>query len=275
MMRVTVIVLIIAVMAGCGPKVSKEIPAGCVPKDMRVVPNSGMMTVIWKTDCRRLIGGYNIYISEEPLGEAYPGQELPPSVAPFNRTPFPGDTTPDDGEEHFVAEGLTDGVKYYVTVRTVFPDRSLSKPSEEIVISCGARGEIELPIRYRSDNDGFSFARNDYVSATDLANDLCFFSKDGVDYLMSPSRLDGFLRQNRLALVKFKGELDIIKAKVAALGSAPAEERVAVRKGDWVHIRTNDDRNALVQVLDVSGQGGERRIKLFVAYSSVPGEFVL
>ena len=275
MTRIITAILIVAVVAGCGPKVSEEIPSECVPKDMRVLPNSGMMTVIWKSDCRRLIGGYNIYISEEPLAKAYPGQEVPSSVAAFNLTPFPGDTNPDDGEEHFVAEGLTDGVKYYVTVRTVFPDRSLSKPSEEIVISCGARGEIELPIRYRSDNDGFSFARNDYVSSTDLANDLCFFSKDGVDYLMSPSRLDGFLKENKLALLKFRGELNAVRAKVAASGTTPAEERVAVKKGDWVHIRTNDNKNALVQVLDVSGQGDDRRIKLFVAYSSVTGELVL
>ena len=275
MMRVITAILIIVVIAGCGPKVSDEVSTGCVPQDLRVVPNSGTMTVIWKSDCQRLIGGYNVYISEEPLRQTYPTEELPPSVAAFNRTPFPGDTNPDDAEEHFEANGLSDGVKYYVTVRTVFPDRSLSRPSEEIVISCGARGEIELPIRYRSDNDGFSFARNDYVSSTDLANDLCFFSKDGVDYLMSPSRLDGFLKENKLALVKSRGELSAVRAKVAASNAAPAEERVAVKKGDWVHILTNDNKHALVQVLDVSGQGNDRTIKLFVAYSSVTGELVL
>ena len=124
----------------------------------------------------------------------YPGATLPSSVKPFNPTPFPGDTNPDDGVEHFTAEGLQNGVTYYVTIRTVYPDGTLSPPSREVGVVCNPRGEVEISIRYESEHDGYSFAGDRYVRADTDENDLYFFSKDGIDYIASPDRLDGFLK---------------------------------------------------------------------------------
>ncbi len=146
----------------CAPKrVVEEAPSGCVPHDVRVDVNDGSMIVSFKETCEVLKSGYNIYISRQPLADDYPGQTLPASVVPHNHPVFPGDTNPDDGIEQYEAKGLENGVPYFVSVRTVFPDRTLSKPSQELVTVCGPRGEMELAIRYTSDNDGFSFAHNE------------------------------------------------------------------------------------------------------------------
>jgi hypothetical protein len=190
---------------------------------------------------------------------------------PFNHTPFPGDTDPEDAFEHFVAEGLKNGVKYNVAVRVVYPDGSLSRASNRVAAVCGPRGDITLAMRYKGNNDGFSFEQNTYIAADDLNNDLYFFSKDGIDYLASPSRLNGFLKANRFKVLPLKGELEDIKGRVPGYKDAPDEDRVAIEKDDWVLIRLPDETYTLVRVRDVYGQGEERSIRLFYAYDPLPG----
>jgi hypothetical protein len=221
-----------------------------------------------------MMSGYNIYISREPLVDRYPGSELPPTVKPFNNVPFPGDTDPSDGIQHFPAEGLENGVKYYVSVRVVNTDRSLSKPSNEVAAVCGPRGEIELSMRFKSDHDGFSFTQNGYVRADQLDNDLYFHSKDGTDYLVSPHRLNGFLKVSKLYPLPFKGAFEDVKEKVAALELNSPSDKVAVKPGDWVLLATPDNKHALIKVLDVTGTGENRRIKLFYAYNPLPDELL-
>ncbi|UCD63494.1 MAG: hypothetical protein JSW34_12220 [Candidatus Zixiibacteriota bacterium] len=253
-----------AVLLSCGTgKVSEEAADRCQPDDLRVDVNTGSMDVSWKRNCDRLISGYNIYIAEAPA-----------SAVPFNSTPYSGDTNPDDGVEHFTAEPLDDGKKYYVSVRIVYPDRTLSRPSDELVAVCGPRGEIELSVRYKSDRDGYSFDQNAYVPANDLYNDIVFFSKDGRDYLDSPVRLDAFIKANRLRKTSLRGTFDQVKGRIDQLRDGRGEDRVNVAKGDWLHLRTPDDTNALIKVLDIYGSGVDRKIKLFFAYSPLPGEII-
>lgn len=259
----------------CGPgKVPEETAGKCYPEDLRVDVNSHTMDVSWKNGCDQLISGYNIYISDKPLAAAYPGPDLPETVQPFNPAAYSGDTNPDDGVEHFIAERLENGKKYYVSVRTVYPDRTLSRPSEERVAVCGPRGEIELSIRYKSNQDGFSFEQNQHVRADDSNNDLVFYSKDGEDYIDAPSRLNGFIKANRILKTSLSGSFDQIRRQAAELKGDPTKDRVAVEKEDWLWVRTPDGTNALVKVLDIQGTGSERRIKLFFAYSPLAGEMV-
>lgn len=263
----------LVLLIGCAPqKVVREAATVCYPYDLKVEADNRQMTVIWKSNCNRLMSGYYIYISEEPLTDRYSGSELPASVRPFNHIPFPGDTNPEDEIEHFVAEGLDNGVKYFVSVRVVNPDRTLSKPSNEIVTVCGPRGEIELSIRFKSDRDGFSFEKNTYVRADDIDNDMYFYSKDGLDYLASPNRLGGFLKANRFSVLPFKGGFGQVKTELLSLDDKPTRDRVAVSKGDWVHILTSDNKHALVKVLNISGEGGHRSLRLFYAFSPLPHE---
>jgi len=267
--------LAIALLDGCGPqKAPRETSDVCYPYATRVEVNDRQMTVIWKKKCNQLISGYFIYISKEPLSKRFPSMELPESVAPFNYTPFPGDTNPNDELEHFVAKGLDNGVKYYVSVRVVYPDRTLSNPSNEVLAVCGPRGEIDLSIRYKSERDGFSFEKNAYVRADDIDNDLYFYSKDGTDYLASPNRLGGFLKANKFYILPLKGEFEQVKTKLSLFGSTPTQDRVAVNEGDWVHILTPDRKNALVKVLSISGEGEHRSVRLFYAFSPFPNEAI-
>ena len=225
------------------------------------------MTIVWEVECPRLISGYNIYISEQPLSEG--------NSRPFNATVYPGDTDPDDGVVQYDAQGLDNGVRYYVSVRVVFPDQSPSTPSEEVAAVCGPRGEIELTTRYSSEQDGYSFAQNQYVRADDLNNDLYFYSKGGTDYLASPIRLDGFLRNNRFMRLSVNGDLETVKHQLASIDSEPRDDRVAVREGDWVWIVTTEGHHALVQVRKLTSKEGKGTVVLSFAYWPISGPLIL
>lgn len=270
----TIIVLIAVVVTGCGTKkVAEEVPTtACQPEDIEVAVNDGSMDVYWQDNCDQLISGYNIYVSEDPLTEKYSGTSLPESIKPNNLVTYAGDTNPEDGVVHYPTENLENGKKYYVSVRIVNPDRTLSKPSNEVLAVCGPRGEIELSIRYKSEQDGYSFDQNQYVRADNIDNDLYFYSRDGVDQLASPNKLDGFLRISKLAKLSFTGDFTELKSNLSVLVDNPSGDKVDVAKGDWVQIQTPENRTALVQVLDIFGSGEERRIKLFFAYSPISGE---
>lgn len=250
---------------GCGPKVAEEVPTGCYPQNVKVDVNDGMMDVSWKNSCDQLISGYNVYISE---------QEPATASEPNNNGPFPGDTNPDDGIEHYKAEHLENGKKYYVSVRIIKPDQTLSKPSNEVVAVCGPRGDIDLSVRYKSDKDGYSLEKNEYVRADNVDNDLYFYSKDGKDYISSPNKLDGFLRNNRFGKINYKGDFDGLKKKLSSMSINSNEDRISVKKGDWFVLRTADNKTALFQVKDFSGSGEQRHVSLFFAFSPLAGEMI-
>ncbi len=281
MKRMLLTILLGLVVAGCGgtgPKPGEEAPEAplvsrvdlCVPYNVAVEVEAGRALVRFKADCTVLTSGYNIYVSREPLVTAYPGTVLPAEVTPWNQPVFPGDTNPEDGVEVYEAEGLSDGVPYYVHVRTVFADRSLSAPSEELLIVPGPRGVMDLAVRYKGEQDGFSFARDGYVRADNVDNDLYYYALDGKDYLGSPNQL-GFLRRTRFRLLPFRGEYGEVTAEMAKLSSLPGEDRVAVKAGDWVQVMTEDKTFALLRVDGAAGEGSGRRLKIWYAYSPAVG----
>ncbi len=264
--------LIAVVLTGCPPKQppTSETAASCVPYDVQADANDGLIVVSFRSDCKALITGYNIYLSREPLAAKYPGPELPATIKPYNQPVFPGDTDPSDHVEHYEAEGVENGVKYYISVRTVFADRSLSKPSEEIMAVAGPRGQMELAPRYKSDQDGWSFANNDYVRADAIDNDMYFYVKDNQYFLASPDRL-GFLRKTLFRVLPYKGGIDEVGAKMTAKDPLPSEDRVAVKKDDWIEVMTADKTFALVKVLGISGKGDDSRLQLFYVWTPAEG----
>ncbi|MFZ5979204.1 MAG: hypothetical protein ACOYVF_01095, partial [Candidatus Zixiibacteriota bacterium] len=154
MRKLLALLLVSGLLFSCGGPPKEKIVASTntFAYDLNVEVDHQQMTLSWLLNKRGLISGYNIYISETPLAAKYPGPSLPESIKPYNSTYFPGDENPADGIEYFTAEGLEDGVKYYVTVRVVMADRSLSEPSNEVVAVCGARSEFDLAFRYRDKN---------------------------------------------------------------------------------------------------------------------------
>ena len=271
MKRLLLIFLLLAV-AGCGPRPGDEYAAGVYPVDLSVAVDDKQMILAWETRGEGAIAGYNIYISDDPLVARYPGAAIDSSVEIFNRTPYPGDTNPDDGREYLEAAGLDTGVRYYESVRVVYPDRSVSRPTAEVEAICGPRGEIELAIRYQSDRDGYSFEENNYVRADASRNDLYFFSRDGVDYLGSPRRLSGFINDTRFLILPYRGSFDEVRARVAESKLTATADQVEISPGDWVLLKSNSGAHALVNVKRLSGDGRDRRVSLFFAYSALVGD---
>ena len=283
MKRVVIAPLFLVVLAGCGPRTARQTSQVPLPEeahkaiiadDLEVDVNDKTMVLSWRRSGQGAISGYNIYVSERPLSTSHPGEYIDSDIAPFNSVPFPGDTEPEDGVEHFEATGLDNGIRYFVTVRVVYPDGSLSRPSNEMSVICGPRGEIELPIRYQASPDGYSFEHNAYTSANSPDNDLYFYSKDGYDYLASPRRLDGFINDTRLVVLPLRGSFDKVAAYAATSAPTASGDQVKIVSGDWILARCERGTSALMEVRDLRGTGEDRRVVLFFAYSAIVGEVV-
>lgn len=262
LLRLATCILLLSLLASCGPpQPGSDYSYTKYPHDLDIQVNNGMMMVSWKVAGSGLISGYNIYISHEPLSGNIADAE------PFNTSVFAGDTEPDDSVERFEALGLFNSVDYHVSVVVVYPDGRLSKPTKEIHAVCGMRREIELQFRYVGSQAGFSFMGNDYVASDGDANDLYFYSKDGTDYLASPSRLDGFLRNTKLRKVQSGGSLKEVERAVMVMSSLPNADRVTISEGDWVWLKTPDLGRVLINVLSLEGKRKDRRVHLFIAHN--------
>jgi hypothetical protein len=258
--------VVLCASLGCGPgKVEEEDRAPVRLYDFDVNPDHERLTLSWRLQGSALISGYNVYISEQP---AFEGTE------PYNNAPFPGDTDPNDGVEYYNAEGLRNGVKFYVSVRVVYPDGSLSEPTPEETVVCGGRGTVALSVRYKSDEDGFSFDQNRSVRADADENDLYFYSKDGEDFLASPVRLNGFLRDTRLTVLPFKGTIDEVAEALEETPIAATEERVKVASGSWVLAQTASGGHALLHIDQLTGKEADRVVTISYAYSPLAGEIL-
>ena len=250
------------VLAGCGPtrKIGEESRTGRVPFALKVAPDHRRAVVQWRVRGDASFMGYNIYI--------VPANSVSAAAKPFNKEPFPGDTTPDDGIETFDANGLDNGVEYKVWVRALYGDQSQSPSTDTLTVVCGGHGILSLGVRYNSDYDGFSFAENKTVRANAADNDLYFLSLQGVMYLASPTRLDGFLRATTFTVLPYKGEFETVRENVIKDRPKASEERVMVKNGDWVLLRVADGSHTLLQILDSAGSSDEDTIiRLFYAYS--------
>lgn len=270
---VSLVLLIFIVAAGCGPtQKPSEVSPTIYPYDLEVSANNHKIDLSWKRHGAGLISGYNIYVSRTSLASEYPNGKYPSTVKPYNLTIFPGDTNPEDNIEHYEAEGVENGVKYYVTVRIVMPDRSLSKPSNEVAVVAGPRGEITLDSRYQGEHDGYSFEEDSYTGADAGNNDVYFYSLDGTDYLASPTRLNGFLRESKFAVLPYKGDLPDVLSSVNGSNLTPSEIRVEITAGSWVLMRTADSANVLLKVIGFNGQGKDRKVDLQFAVSGLKGQ---
>jgi len=275
-------VLVLASGFGCGPtKTSVKPETGLptiahpdiLPVDLNVTAGNGTMTIRWKLQETGVISGYNIFIARESLASDF-RQPNAAVVAPHNTTVYPGDTNPEDEFIEYVADGLDNGVKYYVSVRVVFPDQSMSRPSNEVVAVCGPRGEFSLSPRYKSDADGYSLVTGRQVRADGSDNDLYFFSKDGADYLASPDRLNSYLRKSTFAVISKDGTFEEIRRKIATdkVGSERWIDKATVKPGSWLLVRTAEDYTALIHVTGTTGEGDARYVTLWYAICPLVGE---
>lgn len=276
-----VAIAVLICLAACQPKQSKIAPESAAPTiahpdvypvDLKAEPGDNLLTLRWSQHGTGTISGYNIFIANAPLVK--PNGEFSGKQSPHNTSVYPGDTNPDDSVVEYVADGLNNGVKYYAAVSVVYPDQTMSRPTNEVLAVCGPRGEFELGIRYKSDNDGFSLVSGEQVRADASANDLYYYAKDGEDFLASPSRLDGYRRKTRFLLVGREGSFANIAAKVNAgeFKNDAGDEKLAVKAGNWVLARTDEKYSALIHVKAVSGTNDSRVMRLSFALCMLVGE---
>lgn len=282
--RVSVVLsLVLAFTFGCGPKpvVTSEATSPTVvypdirPVEVHVISSDRSMTVRWKQQGTGTISGYNIYIMRHPVAGKSQSAKSAEVTLPHNTSVYPGDTNLDDEYIEYIADGLDNGVKYYISVKVVFPNQTMSTPSNELLAVCGPRGECSLFVRFKSENDGFSFVSGESVRADDATNDLYFFSKDGVDYLASPSRLNNYLRKSGFSLVSKGGTLDDVRKRLSADESLAANaDRIAVSSGNWVLMKTVENHTVLIQVQGLSSESDSRRVTLWYAVCPMAGEAI-
>ncbi|HDL02780.1 MAG TPA: hypothetical protein ENH25_01460 [candidate division Zixibacteria bacterium] len=265
-------VLIIFIAIGCGPpkKALKISPTACAPSNLTVRPNSRQLFIKWDTECPDsiLLSGYYIYLSEKPLYEKYGMGKPPRKVKPFNEAVYPGDTDEEDRFETITIENLDNGTEYFVSVRTVYADQSVSVSSNEVGVICRPEGIFDLAYRYSDLNDGFSFAEGTSTRADGEKNDLYFYHQGGFDFIASPQRLNGFIRKSKFySLGKSENiyqypdlELDI-----------PPVEKMPVKEGESYLIKTADGNYAKIRVEKISGEGKQRVLTLSYIYQTVPG----
>ncbi len=265
--------LLLGLSLGCASKKVVpvvEIPPPVVerpiPVDLTVEPADGSIIVQWKRQGEGLISGYNVYIHSRP--------GVISTDSSHNFEPFPGDTNPDDGVERYEALGLQNGKRYYVTVRVIYPDRSLSALSNEAETICGPHREITLDHRFSGEHDGFALGLNKYVRADSDASDLYFFTKDGEDFLASPDRLNGYNRKSAFAKLALKGSLADIRKAVSESNVQPSADKLTIKPGDWIMIRTADRYNGLLRIIGVDGKESSRKITLEMSYCPAEGEMV-
>ena len=117
----------IVFVIGCGPprQTSRPVTDECAPTNLMVQSNDSTLYLKWDTNCpeEKAMSGYSIYIEESPIYEKYGKMSLPKKIERFNRLLYPGDTDPENRFETMTINNLTNVVEYYVSIRTVFPDK--------------------------------------------------------------------------------------------------------------------------------------------------------
>jgi len=255
--------MLLLISGGCGPKVQlKSFGTECAPTNLEVKADDETLMLKWNTNCPdgRLLSGYYIYLEKKPLAD-YRNQAPPRGVKPLNHDPYPGDTDPEDRWETMKIEHLDNGVEYYVSVRALYPDRTVSIASNEVAVMPRPEGEFELAFRYSDLNDGFSFANCETVRADGELNDLYFYHKDGIDFIASPHRLNGFLRKSSFySLGKTKS---IYQYPELDLDFAPVE-KIPALVGESYLVKTADGNFAKIRIEQITGENKERR--MFIKY---------
>lgn len=269
MKKFVVLILALAIFIQCGPPrpVEEAIYRVCAPGDLTVHAGDGSAFIQWGAPCPDSIrvAGYNIYLSETPL-EKYRIKELPDQYTPYNSAPYPGDSNPEKSFETMETGGLENGQKYYVSVRTVYTNGKLSAASNEIELICRPEGQFDLAYRYSGQNDGFSFADGSAAPSDGDKNDLYFYVADGMDFLASPHRLNGFIRHS--SFYSLGATENIYQYPAINLDIEPVD-RIPIKIGESYVIKTADGNYAKIRIESATGLNKERVIHVRYVYQTI------
>ncbi len=262
-----------AIWISCGPPKPKpvvEVPPQCIPSNLTVTPGDHTLLLRWDTNCPDsiILSGYNIYVLPYPIYDSLHNFILPDSIQPVNTLPYPGDTNPEDSYETMSLTDLKNGVEYFVTVRTVFPDRTVSASSNEVSAFCRPEGEFTLDMRFVDEHDGFIFAKGEYARADSDKNDILYYRAGTTDYISSPWRLNGYNRKTFFyALGKTK---DIYQYDSLDLADENPVDKMPIFPGESYLVKTADNCYAKIRVENTVGENRERKVHFRYIYMPTP-----
>ncbi len=226
--------------------------------------------VAWHVDRRRddVIRGYNVYVGRQSgLDErSLDDEQLTETL--YNQSTYPGDTDGDIRSESIVLNRLKTGERYYVHVRTVFPNGRASPPSDERAFMPRPQGVITLHPRMSGLNEGYSFANDTTVELKSLINDVYIFAVRDTAYLASPSRLSDGLRTTRFVNLGYADEF----TAYPEISSADGDDKVALDEGQVLGVRLNDDRIAKLRVVSIDKTADPLSVTFQYRYQPVAGE---
>ncbi|MCX6825829.1 MAG: hypothetical protein NTV06_00980 [candidate division Zixibacteria bacterium] len=239
-----------------------------VPTKLTVQPGNKKLYLKWNTNCPKgvVLSGYNIYILREPLEQKFYDPNPPAKIKAFNSLPYPGDTESNGNYETMKIETLDNGIEYFITVRTVYPNGAVSAASNEVSAIGRPEGKFSLSFRYAGLNDGFCFAKGLSVRADADDNDIYFFQKDGFDFAASPHRLNGFLRESSFySLGKTR---DIYQYPLFKIDIPPVE-KIPILVGESYLVKMADGHYAKIRIEKATGQDKERILEIRYIYQTV------
>jgi hypothetical protein len=266
--RGAIVLVASLIILSCAPKPRQELVTEekCVPVGLTLDSTASSYALIaWNPGCPglRILRGFNIYVSPIPLTEKYPGNRLPDDVHPYNGEIYPGDTLGNPQWETYAIEDLDNATQYYVHVRDLYTDGTLSPPSNELPLVVYARGAFTLAPSFTGDHDGFDFSAAEYCRADAPENDIYFYNKDNEDFLCSPARLGPVNRDTKIYSV---GTGAPPKDWAAMKPDDKFTDRASIRKGAVYILITADGYPVKLEVESATGNDDDRKITFDYIY---------
>ncbi|MFH2055680.1 MAG: hypothetical protein ABIJ61_06965 [bacterium] len=262
--------LLAAMLLSCAPAsetASQAREAGPAPSNLRTEVFHQRANLFWDTNRTRkdVIMGYNIYVSAVPVLGVPNEAELLADLKPLTAEPYPGAPGANIAGESFPLENLTNGKSYYVFVRTVYPGRIESAPTNQVEVIPRPSGTIVLKLSFSGPNSGFSFKSLKYVYTNDLENDIYLTEINGQPHLASPHRIDNVLRETRFFRLGRHGELDDVR--IGELKARP-DDLLPVYPGEIFILLDADNCYALLRNDSLNRDTGE--LTLSYIYQAKP-----
>lgn len=267
-------------MSGCGPTAPPFETGEAVPTATlkRLTPDAQVtaiardgFTLRWDADRQPgdLIRGYNVYVSTDAGLSKLAATDVRLKDARYGGASYPGDTDGDTRTESIAIVGLKTGERYYVHVRTAFPNGQMSPPSAELMIVPRPRGVFVLHPRLSGGSEGFSFVQDTVVDWMSSDNDMYMFNAHDSLFLASPSRVSDVLRTTKFYDL---GASTSIEDYPTFDASQPPVERIVIRAGHTIAVAVDHAGTAKLRPQTVRNDGDESVVTFEYMYQPVAGE---
>jgi hypothetical protein len=267
-------------LQSCGPGAPREEAAADATLELsrRLTPDVVVGEVLknefdltWETHRRRddIIRGYNVYVASDAYLSTLPADSPKLHASLYNAATYPGDTDGDIRTETIHIENVLSGTRYFVHVRTVFPDGTMGLPSPELEVVPRPRGQLTICTSVGDCDDGFSFRLDQAVEKYSDDNDIYVYLTKTDMFIASPSRLDRGLRRSLFVDIGPSGSLDDHPRLERDLNG---DEKLMIREGRSFAVILTGNRIAKLRPLEIERAGDNPRVVFEYIYQPISGE---